>query len=169
TAFGELPAVGAPDNLPRGEVRAVSIDDATTTEIDDAFSVTPLPNGNTRIGIHIAAPALGIALGSPVDAAARARLSTVYFPGQNITMLPEAAIDVFTLAAGAERPAVSLYAEVTAEDARVATQSRCERVPIAATLRHAELEDVFNKNTLATGEIVHPYGGELTRLWHFAE
>ena len=169
TGFGELPAVAAPDNLPRAEVKAFSIDDATTTEIDDAFSMTRLANGNTRIGIHIAAPALGIALGSPVDAAARARLSTVYFPGRKITMLPEAAIEVFTLAAGAERPAMSLYAEVTAEGAIVATHSRRERVPIAANLRHDELEQVFNRDTLATGEIAHPYGGELMQLWHFAE
>ena len=169
TGFGELAAVAAPDNLPRADVRAFSIDDATTTEIDDAFSVTPLPNGNTQIGIHIAAPALGIALGSPVDAAARARLSTVYFPGQKITMLPEAAIEAFTLAAGEERPALSLYAEVTAEGTIVATHSRCERVPIVANLRHDELDEVFNKDTLATGEIAHEYGNELMRLWHFAE
>ena len=30
------------------------------TEIDDAMSVTRLPDGKVRIGIHIAAPALGI-------------------------------------------------------------------------------------------------------------
>ena len=42
------------------DVRAFSIDDATTTEIDDAFSVRELPNGNFEIGIHIACPALAI-------------------------------------------------------------------------------------------------------------
>ncbi len=83
--IAELPPI--PD-LPLAAVRAFSIDDASTTEIDDAFSVRPLTNGNLEIGIHIAAPALSIARGSPLDAVARARLSTVYMPGRKITMLP---------------------------------------------------------------------------------
>src|SRR5688572_26738192 len=47
-------------DLPLADAAAFSIDDASTTEIDDAFSVTALANGNSRIGIHIAAPGLGI-------------------------------------------------------------------------------------------------------------
>jgi len=169
TSFGELPAVIAPADLPRADVKAFSIDDMTTTEIDDAFSVTRLANGNTQIGIHIAAPALGIAIGSPVDTAARARLSTVYFPGRKITMLPEPAIAAFTLAAGGERPALSLYAEVAADGTMVATHSRCERLPVAANLRHGELDEVFNAETLAAGQIPHDYGVELKQLWEFAQ
>ena len=43
-------------------MQAYSIDDAATTEIDDAFSVMPRAAGGVRIGIHIAAPALGITM-----------------------------------------------------------------------------------------------------------
>ena len=168
TGFGDLPAIAAPADLPRAEVEAFSIDDVTTTEIDDAFSVMKLANGNTQVGIHIAAPALGIAPGSPVDAAARARLSTVYFPGRKITMFPEPVIAAFTLGKGGDCPALSLYAEVSADGAIVATHSRCERVPIAANLRHGELDDVFNADALAAGEIAHEYGVELKFLWQFA-
>ena len=91
-AWGTLPAL--PDT-PLAEARAFSIDDHTTTEIDDAFSVRALGNGHHEIGIHIAAPALSIARGSPLDAIARDRLSTVYMPGRKITMLPDAAITDF--------------------------------------------------------------------------
>ena len=167
--IGEMPGVEVPAELPCAEVRAFSIDDATTTEIDDAFSVTPLANGNTQIGIHIAVPALSVVPGSPVDAAARERLSTVYFPGRKITMLPEPVIDAFSLAACGERPALSLYCEVAADGAIVASHSRCERVPIVANLRHGELEQVFNAETLATGAIAHEFGAELAQLWHFAQ
>ena len=52
--------------------------------VDDAFSVRELPNGHYEIGVHIAAPALGIR-GSR-GRLARARLSTVYMPGRKITM-----------------------------------------------------------------------------------
>ena len=167
--FEELPAIEICAELPRADVKAFSIDDVTTTEIDDAFSVTQLANGNAQIGIHIAAPALGVAVGSPLDAVVRARLSTVYFPGTKITMLPEPAIAAFSLAAGCECPALSLYAELAADGTVVATRSRCERVPVAANLRHGELDEAFNTDTIAAGEIAHEYGAELRQLWRFAE
>ena len=167
--FGAVPPVVMPAALPRAGVKAFSIDDETTTEIDDAFSVTLLANGNTEVGIHIAAPALGIAPGSPIDVIARARLSTVYFPGQKITMLPDDAVAAFTLAGGGERCALSLYAEVAPDGAVVATHSRSELVPIAANLRHGTLEAVFNADALAAGAIAHELGSELKFLWHFAQ
>ena len=64
------------ETLPRADVRAFSIDDAATTEIDDAFSLTPLAEGGWRVGIHIAAPGLGFAPDSPLGALVRERLST---------------------------------------------------------------------------------------------
>ena len=99
------------------DVEAFSIDDVTTTEIDDAFSVEHLADGRVRVGIHIAAPALGIARGDAVDAIARARLSTVYMPGDKITMLPDSVVEAFTLAEGGLRPALSLYVIVEPRDA----------------------------------------------------
>ena len=168
TACGELPAVTVPDDLPLADVRAFSIDDVTTTEIDDAFSVTRLDNGNVSVGIHIAAPALGVANGSAFDAIARGRLSTAYLPGQKITMLPAPVIAAYTLAEGSECPALSLYAEVAADGTIVSMHSRVERVAVAANLRHGDLEQVFNDDTLAAGEIAHQYGGELRWLWNFA-
>ncbi len=79
-----LPALDVPvlpTALPRAEVAAFSIKaSASTTEMDDAFSVTPRAEGGWRIGIHIAAPALGFARGSTLDAVARRRLSTVCVP-----------------------------------------------------------------------------------------
>lgn len=158
-------------NLPVADVAAFSIDDASTTEIDDAFSVTPLTLGSFRIGIHIAAPALGIAPGSPLDAAAAQRLSTVYLPGNKITMLPEAVIHHYTL--GEERlcPALSMYLDVADDFTVTATQSRIEQVRIAANLRHDTLEEHFNEYTLAAltnSSLDHPFGKELRILWNFA-
>src|SRR5450759_1763656 len=85
------------EELPQAGVNAFSIDDATTTEIDDAFSVEKLASGNWRIGVHIAAPALGMPRDSDGDKVAAQRLSTVYMPGQKITMLPDSVVQAFTL------------------------------------------------------------------------
>lgn len=156
--------------LPLAAARAFSIDDAATTEIDDAFSVERLGNGNWRIGVHIAAPALTIARGSPVDEIAAQRLSTVYMPGNKITMLPDNVVQAFTLNQDTECPAVSMYLEVAADTLEVLnSESRVERIHIAANLRHDTLEPLFNEETLAAGRRDYPYADELALLWQFAQ
>ena len=169
TGFPEV-AVESHPELPLAEDTAFSIDDATTTEIDDAFSVVQLPNGNWRIGVHIAAPTLGIAPGSKGDAIAAQRLSTVYMPGDKITMLPESVVQAFTLSADNVCPSLSMYLEVDAATLAVTgTESRVERIHIAANLRHDTLEPLFNEATLAAGKQDYPFAPELTLLWNLAQ
>jgi exoribonuclease-2 len=161
------PEAAIPD-LPVADVEAFSIDDSTTTEIDDALSVVTLPGGGWRVGIHIAAPALGIAPGSALDQVAAGRLSTVYMPGDKITMLPDAVIDRFTLTAGEARPAVSLYAFLDPELAVVGYETRVERVPIVENLRHGALEAHFNEQSIAAGRLDFRFGQELGMLYRYA-
>ncbi len=168
---GFVPGLEAtePRDLPLADARAFSLDDASTTEIDDAFSITPLPGGGLRVGIHIAAPALGFLPGSPLDAVARERLSTVYLPGYKFTMLPPQAIEPFSLTEGAGRPALSLYLDVRGEDFAIENHhSRVERVPIAANLRHHAVEEL--DAAFLTGESREgiPFSRELSTLWKFA-
>lgn len=154
--------------LPLAEVQAFSVDDAGTTEIDDALSVTPLPDGGWRIGIHIAAPGLGFGPGSSLDAIARRRLSTVYMPGRKYTMLPDEVVERFTLDAGGAQPAVSLYLTLRADLALTGRETRLERVPVVANLRHHDIEPVFNEETLAGDGPDFPFRRELTLLHDFA-
>ncbi len=168
TGFPEVTVDEHPE-LPLAPVTAFSIDDASTTEIDDAFSLEKLANGNWRVGIHIAAPALCIAPNTPIDAIAAQRMSTVYMPGDKITMLPDNVVQSFTLCADKVCPALSLYVEADAETlAVVGSESRIERLHIAANLRHDTLEPLFNDATLAAGKLDYPYAPELRLLWDFA-
>ncbi|MFA6616287.1 MAG: RNB domain-containing ribonuclease, partial [Hydrogenophaga sp.] len=89
TGFPAIEAPAITDELPRAPVRAFSIDDSHTTEIDDALSVQGLGSGTVELGIHIAAPGLAVTPDSPIGQIARERLSTVYMPGHKITMLPD--------------------------------------------------------------------------------
>ncbi len=167
--FPELPEPAAVGNLPLADVQAVSIDDASTTEIDDALSVTRLPGIGWRIGIHIAAPGLGILPGSAHDAIARARLSTVYMPGHKITMLPDDLVARFTLAEGKACPALSLYVNVSDDFEILSHESRVERVPIAANLRLHEIEPHMDLDRLNAGDIPEcAHGDTLRTLWRFA-
>ena len=166
----DFPAIETPSavgDLPRAALEAFSIDDAATTEIDDAFSLETLADG-WRVGIHIAAPGLSITPGSPLDAVARERLSTVYMPGNKITMLPDAAVETFTLAAGRTCPALSLYLTVAPDFTIAAHESRIELVPIAANLRHHDIEPLFNAETVRTAVPDFPYRDQLLTLWQFA-
>jgi exoribonuclease-2 len=168
TGFPPLPEPEFPSDLPLAEAPAFSIDDAQTTEIDDAFSVVRMPGIGWRVGIHIAAPGLGFAPQSEFDLVARRRLSTVYMPGHKITMLPERLVERFTLAAGQTCPAVSLYLSVSPEFEITGHESRIERVRIAANLRHHEVEPLFNETTLADGLPEFAFRDELKLLWQLA-
>ena len=157
TSFPVLTAPEIKDVLPLAAVQAFSIDDSQTTEIDDALSVNGLGSGTVIFGVHIAAPALAIQPDSAVDKLARERLSTVYMPGGKITMLPDAVVQAYTLIEGRDCPAVSLYVSIDeATLAVLATETRIERVPIAANLRHDQLDEVVTEAAL-TGDVVADY------------
>ena len=157
TGFPPLAAPAISEELPLAAVQAFSIDDSATTEIDDALSVQGLGTGTVVFGVHIAAPALAIAPDSPVDRVARERLSTVYMPGGKITMLPDDVVQAYTLQAGRDCPAISLY--VTLDEATLEVRSQqttIERVPIVANLRHDQLDSVVTEASL-TGEAPADY------------
>ena len=146
TSFPALQAPVTKDELPLADVRAFSIDDSSTTEIDDALSVQGLGSGTVTLGIHIAAPGLAVQPSSAIDQLGRARLSTVYMPGYKLTMLPDEVVQSYTLQEGRNCPALSLY--VTIDESSLAISqsvTRLETVPIASNLRHDKLDTVFTE------------------------
>ncbi|UJW79721.1 ribonuclease catalytic domain-containing protein [Hydrogenophaga sp. SL48] len=150
TGFPALQAPVIADELPLATVQAFSIDDSHTTEIDDALSVQGLGSGTVTLGIHIAAPGLAVLPDSAIDQVARQRLSTVYMPGHKITMLPDEVVQAYTLMAGRDCPAVSLYVtfdETTLEQKD--SRTLLERVPITHNLRHDQLDTVITEDWLA--------------------
>ncbi len=159
TGFALLEAPPIKDELPLAPVQAFSIDDSATTEIDDALSVQGLGSGQVTLGIHIAAPGLAVHPASTIDQLGRARLSTVYMPGYKITMLPDSVVQAYTLQAGRDCPAVSLY--VTLDEATLAikhSQTRLERVPIEANLRHDQLDSIVTAQWLEEPDFEHAHG-----------
>ncbi len=170
TAFAALDAPAIKDELPLAPVQAFSIDDSSTTEIDDALSVNGLGSGTVVFGVHIAAPALAFAPDSPLDKIARDRLSTVYMPGWKLTMLPDEVVRAYTLIEGRDCPAVSLYAsfdEATLE--LKATETRIERVPIKANLRHDQLDEVVTVAALTDEAVAeYPFAHELAFAFRLA-
>ena len=169
TGFPDLPLPEMPD-LPKADVTAFSIDDESTTEVDDALSLTDLGNGTKRVGIHIAAPSLAIKQGDKMEKNIMERLSTVYFPGGKITMLPENWIAAFSLDAGAYRPAVSIYFDVDGEFNVGGPTCKIEAVNIAENLRIQAIEPHFNAETGLdeAGEMMFAHHQDLIWFHQFA-
>ncbi len=168
-AFPSAPIPALPTDLPVADVQAFSIDDVTTTEIDDAFSVTRLDGNRVRVGIHIAAPTLGIKRDDLLDSIARSRMSTVYMPGDKITMLPDDLVDAYTLGAGQTRPALSLYATLDCADwSVISTETKVEAVPMSANLRHNDLDALVTEENLEHDAGEYPHKADIATIWQWA-
>ncbi|MDL5036448.1 ribonuclease catalytic domain-containing protein [Comamonas resistens] len=154
TGFPAVQAPQPPADLPVADVKAFSIDDSATTEIDDALSVTGLGTGTVTVGIHIAAPGLAITPGGELDKLGRARLSTVYMPGYKITMLPDDVVHIYTLDEGRSNPAVSLYVQINEETLEtISSETRLERVPVEVNFRYDKLDHIVTEQWLSDSSI----------------
>ncbi|MBV4411425.1 exoribonuclease II [Enterobacteriaceae bacterium YMB-R22] len=86
----------------------VTIDSASTQDMDDALYVEQDAEGKLRLTVAIADPTAWIAADSKLDKAARIRAFTNYLPGFNIPMLPrELSDDLCSLRPNEVRPALA--------------------------------------------------------------
>jgi ribonuclease R len=72
------------------QIPTITIDPDDAKDFDDALSVQRMPNGNVRVGIHIADVSSYVKSGSPLDVEARERGNSTYLVGTVIPMLPHA-------------------------------------------------------------------------------
>ncbi|QCR36179.1 exoribonuclease II [Nissabacter sp. SGAir0207] len=86
----------------------VTIDSASTEDMDDALYVETLDNGQLRMTVAIADPTAYVSEGSAIDDAARIRAFTNYLPGFNVPMLPrELSDDLCSLRPNVQRPVLA--------------------------------------------------------------
>ncbi|WP_054687710.1 exoribonuclease II [Pantoea stewartii] len=105
--FGEM----LNENLQREDLTAldfVTIDSASTEDMDDALFVEALGDNALRLTVAIADPTAYVAEGSELDKLAAQRAFTNYLPGFNIPMLPrELSDDVCSLRPNVRRPVLA--------------------------------------------------------------
>ncbi|MBB3141169.1 exoribonuclease II [Halomonas organivorans] len=93
-----------------------TIDGEKTRDMDDALRVVPREGGGWTLTVAIADPTAYVEEGHAADLEARTRAFTVYLPGQNVTMLPEAlADDLCSLWEDRERPVLACALDIEAD------------------------------------------------------
>ena len=137
----EKPTIADFSNIPLAKTQAFSIDEKGTTEVDDAFSISDNGNGNHRIGIHIAAPALTITIDSAIDIATIQKMVSVYFPDEKHPMLSSPYISAHSLKKGGVRPALSIYFLFDQNNGRITEETTClENVFLADEITPAQAD-----------------------------
>src|SRR5580700_1683674 len=108
--------IASPELEGRRDFRAmdiVTIDGETARDFDDAVWVDKLPNGHFALHVHIADVSHYVLPGSPIDAEARLRGTSVYFPDRAVPMLPfELSTDICSLKPQVDRLVLSAILEI---------------------------------------------------------
>ncbi|QEL12754.1 exoribonuclease II [Kushneria phosphatilytica] len=119
-----------------------TIDSASTTDMDDALYIEARSEGGYRLTVAIADPTAYIAVDDAVDREARQRAFTVYLPGRNVTMLPEAlADDLCSLKQDADRLALAATLEVDSDGTITETRFFTATVRSHARLTYEQVSD----------------------------
>ena len=145
---------------------AITIDDASTRDKDDALSIETLSGGPRpvyRLGIHIADGGALIPDGGAVDREADARMATLYLPELQVAMLPPGLSHrAGSLLPGEERATLSLLVDVTAEGDLLDWEVTPSVIRSRAALPYEEADAAIESEA-------HPWHGALAPLNGLAE
>jgi exoribonuclease-2 len=132
---------------PVTHTRAVSIDSASTRDIDDGFCIQKTPDG-FHLEIVLACPGLGWAFGSPLDKAVMERFSSIYLPEGTANMLPgNLGNDFFSLHAGKDRPALILAVDLDDQGNPLACQPGYQWVRLRHNLTYDQVQENLETDT----------------------
>ena len=133
-----------PGPLPESPLPFVSIDSASTRDVDDAFHVQPTDDGYL-LTLALACPALYWRFGGALDRAVLHRGTSIYLPEGDCHMLPEVlGTAAYSLLAGTPRPALCVEIPVDAQGRYGSCRTYLARVRLAANLTYRDSQAVLD-------------------------
>ncbi len=136
----------------------ISIDGATTKDIDDAFYVEKTAEGHYRLHLALACPALLWPFGSDLDKAVLHRATSLYLPEGTYHMLPEIlGTDQLSLCAEQVRPSLCIVIDVDDQGNIVQCAPSVQWVQLAANLTYEACEAVLEANDATAAQSAAPY------------
>ena len=143
-----------PDRLDLTHLKVYTIDDESTTEIDDGLSIEYLDDGRARVWVHIADPTRWLTPGDDLDMEARKRGTTIYMPTGMISMFPrELATGPMSLVQGKECCALSFGAILEESGAVADYRIHASWIKPTYRLTYDDVDEMLHLGVTAEPEI----------------
>ncbi len=148
-------------------LKVYTIDDESTTEIDDGLSVERLADGKVRLWIHIADPSRLISPEDELDLEARRRSTSLYLPTGMISMFPtELATGPMSLVQGQDCAALSFGVILDETGAVEAYEIAPSRIKPTYRLTYEDVDEILHLNIQAESEIqILAQAAQLRHQW----
>ena len=146
-----------------------TIDGADSKDFDDAVSLDILPNGNYRLGVHIADVSHYVKEDGPLDKEALKRGTSVYLLNQVIPMLPKAlSNDICSLNPYQDRLTLSVDMELTPEGTMVNHEIYESVIRSAARFVYDDVSDLLEDGKWNLGKKYEPFREDLLSMHKLA-
>ncbi len=138
--------------FPVSSLKAYSIDDFSTTEIDDALSLQIINKSYAKwkVGIHIALPTMFL---TPFECAVSGisdQALSIYTPSEKKPMLPAGVLEKSSLDENTLRPVISLYVEFNEKGSILTHETVLEKIFIEQNIRLGDWEKKYEKNPITS-------------------
>lgn len=160
-----------PDRLDLTHLKAYTIDDESTQEIDDGLSLEFLPDGQERLWIHIADPTRWLSPGDELELEARRRSTSLYLPTGMVPMFPpELATGPMSLVQGQVCCALSFGVILDDAGAVQSYEIHSTRIKPTYRLTYEDVDEMLELGVEAEPELLAiAAASERRRAWRHAQ